>query len=935
MVPLVSVELGAFESLLVKLNGLLDSEYGRLKVVRREIRYLESEVTSLHAALRRYTYLEDPDEQVKAWISLARELSYDTEDVFDEFLHNLGKGRGHRGSLKEFLSKIALILEKLGVRSTIAHQINNLKVRTQEVKELKDCYKLDDIRCNASGRIAMDPRLYTHFGEEKLLVGVDGPRDDLVNWMMEEENNSSEHQKVLSIVGFGGVGKTTLANEVYHKIRGDFECCAFVSISQKPDIKRIIKDVINQVCPYIKDIEIWDEIAAIETLRDLLKDKRYLIIIDDIWSIAAWEAIKYAFPENNNSSRIIVTTRIVDVAKSCCLSRGDRMYEMEVLSDLYSRRLFFDRIFGSENCCPDVLKEVSIGILKKCGGLPLAIISMSSLLATRPAVKEEWEKVKRSIGSELENSRSLEGMNRILSLSYNDLPPSLKTCLLYLSVFPEDYVIERERLVRRWIAEGFISQGHSQSQEEIAERYFYELINKNIVQPIDIGYDGKAHACRVPYVMLEIITLKSAEDNFMTVVGGGQRNMANRHGFIRRLSIQHIDQELASALANEDLSHVRSLTITSSCSMKHLPSLAEFKALRVLDFEGCQGLEGYVMNNMDKLFKLKYLGLRDTGISKLPPGILMLVDLETIDLETIDLRGTSVHELTSGIVRLRRLQHLFVAVRTETADALEGLKNLTSLEKLSVFFESEGSNECKQHGEMLLSLLGKLGTCKLKSLWIHKWRGSLEFLDSWSPLPSSLENFRMSGGCYFMNIPKWISTLLHSLAYLEISLTESREEDLHTLGELPALRYLKLSFIADPIERITVQGTSGFLYLKEFVIYSVAGAYVNFMEGAMPSLEKLNVRLHVSLAKNYGFNLGIQHLPYLKEAVVSLYKVDVTPSEINAAAAAIRNEACDHPNHPTIDISGESYEKHNEEIGSYVAEIKEVGETSGSSSFSG
>lgn len=274
------------------------------------------------------------------------------------------------------------------------------------------------------------------------------------------------------------------------------------------------------------------------------------------------------------------------------------------------------------------------------------------------------------------------------------------------------------------------------------------------------------------------------------------------------------------------------------------------------------------------------------------------------------------------------------SVTSSTADALEELKNLTSLDKLSVFFESEGSNECKQHEEMLLSSLGKLGTCRL-SLWTHKWRGSLEFLDSWTPLPSSLENFRMSGGCYFMNIPKWISTLPRNLAYLEISLTESREEDLHTLGKLPALLYLKLSFIADPIERITVQGTSGFLSLKEFVIYSVAGAYVNFMEGAMPSLEKLNVRLHVSLAKNYGFNLGIQHLPYLKEAVVSLYKVDVTPSEINAAAAAIRNEARDHSNRPTIDISGESYEKHNEEIGSYVAEIKEVGETSGSSSFSG
>lgn len=203
-----------------------------------------------------------------------------------------------------------------------------------------------------------------------------------------------------------------------------------------------------------------------------------------------------------------------------------------------------------------MLNKVSNGILKKCGGLPLAIISISSLLANRPATKDEWEKVKRSIGSTLENNQSLEGMTSILSLSYNDLPPNLKTCFLYLSVFPEDYVIERNRLVMRWIAEGFISEERGQSQQEVAENYFYELINKSMVQPVGIGYDGKVQACRVHDMMLEIIISKSAEDNFITIVGGGQTGLVNRQGIIRRLSIQHIDQELAFALANEDLSHV-------------------------------------------------------------------------------------------------------------------------------------------------------------------------------------------------------------------------------------------------------------------------------------------------------------------------------------------------------------------------------------------
>uniref|UniRef100_A0A453MJM1 NB-ARC domain-containing protein n=1 Tax=Aegilops tauschii subsp. strangulata TaxID=200361 RepID=A0A453MJM1_AEGTS len=172
--------------------------------------------------------------------------------------------------------------------------------------------------------------------------------------------------------------------------QGQFDCKAFVSVSQKPDINKIMKDVISQVSCQdgsAKDTSDWDEIKSISKLRELLQNKRYLIIIDDVWSAQAWNTIKCAFPENNCSSRIIVTTRIIDVAKSCCLGGDDQMYELKSLSDLHSRILFFKRIFGSEKNCPDMLEEISNNILKKCGGLPLAIISIAGLLANRPGIK--------------------------------------------------------------------------------------------------------------------------------------------------------------------------------------------------------------------------------------------------------------------------------------------------------------------------------------------------------------------------------------------------------------------------------------------------------------------------------------------------------------------------------------------------------------------
>ncbi|KAF8755680.1 hypothetical protein HU200_011147 [Digitaria exilis] len=842
----VSAAHGVLGPLLGKLNSLLANECARLKGVRREIRSLRSELISMQAAVQMYTKLQDPNVQVKTWISLVRELAYDTEDVIDKFVHQLGNGSYH-GGFKEFFRKTARRLKTLGSRHGIANQIDDLKARVKEVKDLKSSYKLDDIACSAFEHPAVDPRLSALFVEEAHLVGIDGPRDDLVNWMVEEENCSTKHCKVLSIVGFGGLGKTTLAREVYRKIQGHFHCWAFVSISQKPNVKKIMKAIISQVpCKddFTKDIDTWDKKQFISKLRELLLKKRYLIVIDDIWSVSAWDTIKCAFPENNLCSRIIATTRIVDVAKSCRLRGNDRIYEMEALSDLHSKRLFFRRIFGSEDSCPDV-----------------AIISISSLLASRPEVKDEWERVTRSIG-----------MNSILSLSYNDLPPNLKTCLLYLSIFPEDYIIDREILVGRWIAEGFIMEERGQSKQEVAENHFYELINKSMVQPVEIGYDGKARACQVHDMMLELIIFKSVEDNFIALLGHGQTGLSS-HGLIRRLSVHYIDQELASVLADEDLSHIRSLTVTTSACIKHLPSLVEFEALRVLDFQGCQNLQEYDMNGIDKLFQ---------GRTKMPNGI--------------------------GNMRNLRVVSGFNVINSPLS-AVEELGDLSALEELQLQLDGGASQEYKRHEEMLLSSLCKLGRCKLQSLWIFSEDSTpLQFLDSWSPVPSSLQRFQMFTNYMYPKMPKWISSKITSLAYLDINLVEVTEEDLRILGEMRALLFLNLVLDGVQNGRIIFRGHL-FPCLKEFILFiSGFGArpqYLKFEEGTMPKLEKLDVPFFVSVAKAYGFDLGINNLPCLKHADIALNNRDVTSSESKAAAAAIRKEANAHPNHPRVFIFNE------------------------------
>ena len=143
---------------------------------------------------------------------------------------------------------------------------------------------------------------------------------------------------------------------------------------------------------------------------------------------------------------------------------------MEKLDEKESEQLFVSKAFGSGGTCPEALKGAMTSILKKCGGLPLAIVSIASLLASYklPEGKEMWETVQKSIGSQMESNPTLEGMREILTLSYTHLPHHLKACMLYLCIFPEDYRIAKDRLLKRWIAEGLIAEKRGLTKMDLA-----------------------------------------------------------------------------------------------------------------------------------------------------------------------------------------------------------------------------------------------------------------------------------------------------------------------------------------------------------------------------------------------------------------------------------------------------------------------------------
>jgi hypothetical protein len=332
---------------------------------------------------------------------------------------------------------------------------------------------------------------------------------------------------------------------------------------------------------------------------------------------------------------------------------------MKALNDQDSRSLFFKRIFGPEEACPPYLIEVSAQILKKCGGLPLAIITTSSLIANQPSkLKEHWEHVRDSLGSNFEVSPSLDGMRQILNLSYINLPHYLKTCMLYAGIYPEDYTIDKNDLVRQWVSEGFICEARGTDPEDIAKSYFNELINRSLIQPVDTDYNGEVMSCRVHDMMLDLILHKSREDNFITVIDDIP-DLTRQPAKIRRLSL-YLDGAIDETVGRSfQLSQTRMLARFGTSL--YLPPILQFKHLRVLTIEissGPDSSELLDLNGICHLFELGFLKIIARGRHVvLPSKIGCLQQLRTFEIDAAVSSKRRSLQLPSDIVHLSRLWH--------------------------------------------------------------------------------------------------------------------------------------------------------------------------------------------------------------------------------------------------------------------------------------
>jgi len=652
---------GALGTLLPKLRQLLEDEYKLDKGAKKSIEFLSGELESMRIALRNVGEVprEQLHEMVKMFAREAREMSYDTEDIIDTFLMRVQEPEPP-SEMKRLMKKMVGRLSDAKIRREFCEDIMNIKEHVNDLAEQCARYKVDHITTVGSVT-SIDPRLVALYCKETDIVGIEGAKKELYMMLLHGDDVSMRKQRIASIVGYAGLGKTTLAKAVYDELRYEFHCTAFVSVSRN-SLNTLLKVMLYQLSS-----KMFHEKQLIDGVRKFLRNKRYLIVLDDIWDKEHWKIIQCALPGNDMGSKIITTTRklgVAEVAGGC--------YKLKPLSDESSRRLFHGRIFGPGDEYPQELLEVSEKILKKCGGVPLALVTTSGLLANKMRNKYEWHKVCDSVGSGLlERNIAMDNMRRILSLSYYDLPSHLKTCLLYLSIFPEDSEIRKDQLIWRWIAEDFVQ--HQERDRsllfEIGESYFNELVNRSLVQPTQMNDDGTPCACRVHVMVLDLICSLSREESFVVF---GEQDSGSK---IRRLAL-HNRNGYHSLGDNMGLRQLRSLNAIG-CPTYVIPPVSSFFHLRVLDLESCGSMEGYDLKYLGKLLCLKFMGLRNTFVRKLPEEIGHLKFLQTLELE-----GSGVEELPARMGELTGLMRLNADWMTRVPD---WIGKLTSMQQLVMY----------------------------------------------------------------------------------------------------------------------------------------------------------------------------------------------------------------------------------------------------------
>ncbi|KAJ4723938.1 Disease resistance protein [Melia azedarach] len=314
---------------------------------------------------------------------------------------------------------------------------------------------------------------------ERVVFGRDEDKANVLEMVfMSNAPNNDANFHVIPILGMPGIGKTTLARDIYnHKTAegSKFDIKAWVCVSDVFDILSISRALLVSIAPSNRDANTLDEVQV--KLRNAVEGKKLLLVLDDVWNEDSnlWDVLKAPFLTAAPNTKIIATTRHTKVAR--IMAPQFHHYNLGLLSDAHCWSLFLEHAFQGRDFNEDRISEFHDRVVAKCGGLPLAAKTLGGLL--RSNREDAWDDI---LSSSVLNFPQQNGVLPVLQLSYHYLPSHLKRCFAYFALFPKDYEFNKTELVLLWMAEGIIQPRDGKGQEEWGSECFDDLMSRSIVQ---------------------------------------------------------------------------------------------------------------------------------------------------------------------------------------------------------------------------------------------------------------------------------------------------------------------------------------------------------------------------------------------------------------------------------------------------------------------
>ncbi|KAK1269579.1 putative disease resistance protein [Acorus gramineus] len=843
-----------------KVGEQLLNEVNFLYEVEDKVRLFEGELKQLQLFLSKANRNRDKEEDVKDWLGQLRDAAYDGEDIIDEFiLRSMPRRRRQRSRIKRWV----LFLRDVPARHKVGKSILGVNERLNKIFTFKDRYGIEvdrapDVHRALEVRKSRDSRPHM----DGVIVGFEDQEKRLVQRLT---GQIIDELHVVSIVGMGGLGKTTLAKKVYanRDIQMRFECIVWVSVSQDCPPHQLLKELIRKTVGEVSGDP--NTVALEDKLNEWLKKKkRFLIIMDDVWEQELWTRIKPAFRDIQNGSRVLLTTRSYDVAKVADPSQDP--FELNLLSEEESWELFNWKVFNSNDGCPRDLVKKGKELVEKCKRLPLAIVILGGILCSKFKSALVWNTVLTKL--DYRSDPNTEDWREVLALSYHDMPGYLKPCFLYLGLFPEDTEIWSSKLKMLWVAEGFTevykNKNEKMSPEDIAEEYLEELYQRSLIQVVSKrSYGGSRtwgiKSCRIHDLLRDFAIAEGKEFEFLTVHGNMESDSAPKAR--RRLAIQGHECNNQTWLDLKGSSpKLRSLLCFNQRQPNFRPIVDGLKLLRVIDLKDVKLEE--LPEEIGTLIYLRFLGLNNTRLKRLPESVGGLINLLTLDI-----RSNGEVEVPLSVWKMEKLRHLYLADWRGSAQQIDSLPNIqilnniragdwiaNSLAKLTSLNRLKIRAISVNHENALASALPQLKCLNYLSL------EGLAFIPTKLPFKDLNSLYLLALHGRLERLPD-VTGFPTQLMKLTLHASELNKDLMPVLGQLQSLESLKLlknSYIGEQM----VCPPSSFPKLKFLMFKDLRLKEWELEDGAMISLKRLVIG-HCLLLKM--LPEGLKHASDLQE----------------------------------------------------------------------